>query len=77
MNKFEQVSSDDHQIAVTEGGRSHVWYPGEGVPCLVSQENWVGPMSGIQEGEVPMSQFIMSNGHMGPPSPSEQNEKHL
>ena len=55
MNKFKQVSSDDRQMSVTEGGRSHVWY---------------------QEGEVPMSQCIMGNGHMGPPS-SEQNDKHL
>ena len=25
--KFEQVSSDDHQMSVV-GSRSHVWYPG-------------------------------------------------
>ena len=29
INKFEQVSSDEHQMSVVRGVRSHVWYPGE------------------------------------------------
>ena len=28
VNKFEQVSSEDHKMPVAEGGgRSHAWYP--------------------------------------------------
>ena len=30
MNKFEQVSSDDHQMSLAR--ESQVWCPGEGVP---------------------------------------------
>ena len=44
VNKFEQVSSDDHQMSVALGGS---------VPCLVSGKGGggLGLMSGIGGGE--------------------------
>ena len=33
MNKFHQVSSDDHQISLTGGSKSRGW--GQGVPGLM------------------------------------------
>ena len=37
VNKFEQVSCDDHQMSVGGGGgKPHVWYPGEGVGVQTS-----------------------------------------
>ena len=38
MNKFEQFSSDDHQMSVAEGGypRSHVGGGWMGIPGLMS-----------------------------------------
>ena len=58
VNKFEQVSSDDHQMSLVEGWR---------VPCLMLRG--LGPegaraMRGASlYSEV---QCIMGNGHMGP-----------
>ena len=55
MNKFEQVSSYDHQVSLRGGGQTHIWRrPGLGVevtclegggvsgPCTVRyNESWV------------------------------------
>ena len=57
MNKFEQVSSDDHQMPLTgghgwAGSRSDVFGGGEvglGVPVLMS---WVGGGGGLRLGVV-------------------------
>ena len=106
VNKFEQVSSDDHQMSVVGGGEmlgTQVLGPGGRYPGPISGGGDMGgrylsPMSGGgamggrlgEEGEgvstqvpyqgrgegVPMSQCIMSNGHIGsPPLSPEQNDR--
>ena len=63
INKFEQFSSDDHQISLAGG--SHVWCPlgqararGSHVWCPVT----AGAGRGGCYNEV---QYIMGNGHIG------------
>ena len=59
MNKFEQVSSDGHQMSLAEG--SQVSWPGLGVPGFMSGGAEPG---GSLYNEV---QYIMGNGNMGSP----------
>ena len=54
VSKFEQISSDDHQMSVVGEVPYLVSGGGELVPCL----EWGG---------VPISQCIMGSGHMGTP----------
>ena len=53
MNKFEQVSSDDHQMSLAGAGR----FLSSEVPCLEER-------AGALYSKV---QCIMGNGHMGSP----------
>ena len=47
MTKFDQVSSDDHQVSVAGRGKtggSQVWYPGAGGPRY---DVWVGGLGPV------------------------------
>ena len=59
--KFEQVTSDDHQMSIAGGGgRFHFCYLGEGEEEIyIWYLGWWGGL--------PMSQCIMGTGHMGTP----------
>ena len=46
MNKFDQVSSDHHQMSLAAGGMSRGVYP-EGSDCGYVQRDWVGMSRGV------------------------------
>ena len=62
--KFDQVSSDDHQMSLAGG------VPRSPVMATRSHQQGCPQVSCL--GQVHMSQCIMGNGHMGTPSPYEQ-----
>ena len=65
VNKFEQVSSDGHQMSLVGGEcpMSDSQKLGPGGPMSDVQGGW-GQDGGVLYSEV---QRIMGNGHMGPP----------
>ena len=74
INKFEQVSSDCHQMSLAGGPISDIFWLGGGSDVRVRAEGVMGPMSDVplgggqgQEGGELYSeiQCIMVNGHMG------------
>ena len=67
MNKFDQVSSDDHQISLTGGSKSRGW--GQGVPGLMCRGAGVGV-----GGCCFTVRWILANGHMGNPPLNKQTQ---
>ena len=67
VNKFEQVSSDNHSMSVAGRPVSGVWCLREGVDSM-SGSRGSGNRSHVWclMGVGPMSQCIIGNGHMGP-----------